>query len=155
VKRLAVALLGLSRLLVPLGTGGSGQEGLWHWRAGGQPRREETLPMRVAMSERILAVVRFVGAALVLSAAAAEAQPAPRKIEIETFTCAEFATLQDAGSEARDRVLIYFNGYLDGTHSATVWDEVLVGKRIDEAMRLCKADPQLSLLNAFKRAWTP
>jgi hypothetical protein len=28
-----------------------------------------------------------------------------------------------------------------------------VGKRIEEVVRLCREDPKLTLLNAFKRAW--
>jgi hypothetical protein len=115
----------------------------------GAGRREETMHMRVGI-ERIAAVVSLAAAAFI-PAAAAEAQLTPRKIEIKTFTCDGLATLERG--EQRDRVLIYLNGYLDGTRKATIWDEALVGKRIDEAMRLCKANPRLSLLEAFRRAW--
>ena len=45
------------------------------------------------------------------------------------------------------------NGYVDGSHKATHWDAEQVGKRIDEVVRICKDNPKLSLLDAFRRAW--
>jgi hypothetical protein len=91
------------------------------------------------------------GAPLVLTAAGVEAQPV-QKFEINKITCAEFTAL--TSSEERDRALIYMNGYLDGTKKATVWDAEVIGKRIDEVVRLCKASPTSGLLDAFRRAWT-
>jgi hypothetical protein len=46
------------------------------------------------------------------------------------------------------------NGYLDGTQKATTWDAEVAGKRIEEAMRICAANPKSTLLDAFSRAWT-
>jgi hypothetical protein len=46
------------------------------------------------------------------------------------------------------------NGYFDGTRKATIWDAELVGRRIDEVMRLCAATPKSTLLEAFTRVWT-
>ena len=45
------------------------------------------------------------------------------------------------------------NGYLDGAHQATTWDAEVIGKRIDEVVRLCKSNPKSGLLDVFKRAW--
>jgi hypothetical protein len=58
---------------MPLGTGGAARKVYGIRVLEVSPGEEETVPMRVAMSERIVAVVLFVGAALVLSAAATEA----------------------------------------------------------------------------------
>jgi hypothetical protein len=99
--------------------------------------------------------VACIGGALVLSAGAARAQLqiqiSPAKVDTAGLTCGEF--LAQAG-EVRDRVLIYFNGYLDGTATTTIWDPALVGARIDQVMRSCEASPASTILNAFKRAWS-
>jgi len=90
---------------------------------------------------------------LVLSAGAARAQlqiPPPR-VDITGITCGGFLAL---AGEVRDRVLIYFNGYLDRTAKTTVWDTAIVGTRIDQVMRSCEASPTSTLLDAFKRAWS-
>ena len=105
------------------------------------------------MLGRVLRVA-CLGGALVLSAGAARAQLqlqiSPSRVDIAALTCGEF--LAQAG-EGRDRVLIYFNGYLDGTAKTTVWDTAIVGTRIDQVMRSCEASPTSTLLDAFKRAW--
>jgi hypothetical protein len=91
-------------------------------------------------------------ASLALPLSAQSAEIPPRKVEINKFTCAEFSALESG--EGRDRVLIYMNGYLDGTRQAKHWEADQAAKRIDEVVRTCKADPKLSLLAAFKRAWS-
>jgi hypothetical protein len=90
-------------------------------------------------------------AGLALPPSAQSIEIPPRKVEINKFTCADFSALTTG--EERDRVLIYMNGYLDGTRKTTVWDAAPVAARIDEVVRLCQQDPKLILLNAFKRAW--
>ena len=90
-------------------------------------------------------------AGLVLPPAAQSIEIPPRKVEINKFTCGDFSAL--ATGEERDRVLIYMNGYLDGTRTTAVWDAASVAARIDEVVRLCQQDPKLTLINAFKRAW--
>ena len=105
--------------------------------------------MKREMLERTARRV-LVGAALVLTAAEVEAQPL-RTFEINKISCEEFAAV--TSGEARDRVLIYMNGYLDGAHQATTWDAEVIGKRIDEVVRLCKSNPKSGLLDVFKRAW--
>lgn len=80
------------------------------------------------------------------------AQIGPHRVDVTTFTCSELLSLS---GEARDRVFIYFNGYLDAKDGVTVWIDQVVGARIDRALVYCKATPTLPLLEAFKRAWTP
>jgi hypothetical protein len=103
------------------------------------------------MIVRSLMVASALLAGLELAPEAMAIEIPPRKVEINKFTCGEFSSLQTG--EERDRVLIYMNGYLDGTRKTTVWDATPVGKRIEEVVRLCREDPKLTLLNAFKRAW--
>lgn len=106
-------------------------------------------PMVVRSLKRMATAVLL--AALALPAPGAAIEIPPRKVEINKFTCGEFSSL--ATGEERDRVLIYMNGYLDGTRKTAVWDAGAVGKRVDEVLRLCREDPKLTVLNAFKRAW--
>lgn len=84
--------------------------------------------------------------------AAGGAQITPQRVEVAKFTCGEFLALS---GEQRDRVLIYFNGYLDGKSGTKVWADEVVGPRIDRVVAYCKATPTLSLLEAFRRAWKP
>jgi HdeA/HdeB family protein len=56
--------------------------------------------------------------------------------------------------EARDRLLIYYNGYLDGQHGETTWDERIVGQRLEEALRHCRDDPAATVQHAFTKAWS-
>ena len=81
-----------------------------------------------------------------------DAQVAPIRIDVTTFTCGDALALS---GEQRDRLLIYFNGYLDGRAGTTVWVEEVVGARIDRALAHCKTTPALPLLDAFARAWNP
>jgi len=105
--------------------------------------------MVVSSRKRMATVALLAG--LVLPSSAQSIEIPPRKVEINKFTCGEFSAL--ASGEERDRILIYMNGYLDGTRKTAVWDAAPVGKRIDEVVRLCQQDPKLTLINAFKRAW--
>jgi hypothetical protein len=75
-----------------------------------------------------------------------------RKLELNKFTCEELAAVPHR--MVREGILVYMNGYVDGTQKAQTWDAEVAGKRIDEAMRLCTANPKSTVLDAFKRAWT-
>jgi hypothetical protein len=110
--------------------------------------------MRLALTgRRILRGVLLPGmVAVTLLPGPSGAQVSPHRIEVATFTCGEVLSL---GGEARDRVLIYFNGYLDGKGGTTVWVAQVVGARVDRALAYCKATPTLPLLDAFSRAWKP
>jgi hypothetical protein len=81
-----------------------------------------------------------------------DAQVAPIRIDVTTFTCGDALALS---GEKRDRVLIYFNGYLDGKAGTTVWVDEVVAPRIDRALAHCKTTRSLPLLDAFARAWNP
>jgi len=107
--------------------------------------------MVVRALERIVATALLASLALPLSAESIEVPP--RRVEINKFSCGEFSAV--GMGEERDRVLIYMNGYHDGTRKTTVWEADKVGKRIDEVVRICKENPKLTVLDAFKRAWKP
>jgi len=93
-----------------------------------------------------------------LALAAAEFQPerapaqvtlTPRVIQIDQIKCAE---LQSTSSDRMDRLLVYFNGYVDGMRRHKVWDERKVAELVDRAVNYCKADPTETVLSAFTRA---
>lgn len=81
-----------------------------------------------------------------------DAQVAPLRIEVTALTCGDALALS---GERRDRLLIYFNGYLDGKAGTTVWVDQEAGARIDRALAHCRTTPALPLLDAFARAWNP
>ena len=93
-----------------------------------------------------------------LALAAAELMPerapaqvtlTPRVIQIDQVKCSD---LQSGSDQKQERLLVYFNGYLDGMRRNTVWDERKVAEMIDRALGYCKADPSETLLSAFTRA---
>jgi HdeA/HdeB family len=91
-----------------------------------------------------------------LALAAANVLPAsaqlslrPQIIQIDQLKCHEVSALEP---ERRDRVAIYFNGYVDGMRRHTVWDEVAVGAMIDRVVAHCRDNPNDTILSAFTRA---
>jgi len=108
--------------------------------------------MRLRMRQLMAAVFASGNLFVLLVAGAATEELPPRRFDLDKLTCAELSKLKEG--EERDRILIYMNGYLDGTYKTTRWDAEVVGKRIDRVLLLCKANPQSTLLDAFKRAWT-
>ena len=78
------------------------------------------------------------------------AQVTPRRIEIDKITCAQL--LASRGDE-RYRLLVYFNGYMNGSQGQKVWDELREGERIDRAEGACKAAPAETVLGVFTTAW--
>lgn len=73
----------------------------------------------------------------------------PRVIQIDQIKCAEMQTGSD---QKQERLLVYFNGYVDGMRRHTVWDERQVGEAIDRVLASCKATPAESLLSTFTKA---
>ena len=73
----------------------------------------------------------------------------PRIIQIDQIKCGEMQTLADKKLE---RLLVYFNGYVDGMRRQTTWDERQVGELIDRVVGYCKAAPTETVLSAFTRA---
>jgi hypothetical protein len=96
---------------------------------------------------------RYLGLAVMLVAGAASAQMSlmPRTFRVDELACGELLSLS---GEQRDRVLIYFNGYLDGRNKGTIWDERLTGRRIDEALARCQASPASTVLHVFGEVWS-
>lgn len=91
-----------------------------------------------------------------LALAAANVLPAsaqislrPQVIQVDKLKCDQYALLEP---ERRDRLMIYFNGYVDGMRRHTVWDEVAVGAMIDRAVAHCRDNPNDTILSAFTRA---
>jgi hypothetical protein len=107
--------------------------------------------MGAGVLKGIAAVALLVSNAPLLSAEADQALPL-RRFEINKLTCEEFVAVSH--QLLREGILVYMNGYLDGTQKATTWDAEVVGKRIDEVMRICAANPKSTLLDAFNRSWT-
>lgn len=99
----------------------------------------------------VLAVscLAFAAANSVPEPAPAQVTLTPRVIQIDQVKCAEMQTGSD---QKQERLLVYFNGYVDGMRRLTVWDERQVGEAIDRVLAYCKADPAESLLSAFTRA---
>jgi HdeA/HdeB family len=106
----------------------------------------------VGTRERIAAAALLGSTVLLPPAAETDQHISWKKIEINKLTCEEFAAV--AHREQRERILVYMNGYLDGTRKVTTWDAELVGQRIDEILRMCAANPKVPLLDAFERAWS-
>jgi len=94
----------------------------------------------------------FLGLIVLLAAGWAWAQGSltPRTIQVDTITCQDLLSLT---GEQRDRVLIYFSGYLDGKRQTTTWDERVTGERIDRALIQCRAKPETSVLRVFTDSW--
>lgn len=103
--------------------------------------------MRVA--RRILLLALLVAALL---PASGETQPWVERVDVKKFTCAQAMALP---GEQRAGVLVYYNGYMDGRRGAAVWDDKVVGARIDRVVETCKASPSLPVLDAFTKAWKP
>ena len=104
--------------------------------------------MRVNASLRL--VVACALAISQSSAAPAGAQAGlPRVIEIDKLTCGE--VLASPG-EVVDRLLIYFDGYVNGLSNRTTWDERVEGEVINRVMVECRASPATTLLGVFIRA---
>lgn len=92
-----------------------------------------------------------VAAILVAGSAWAQLSVNPRTIQLDTLTCQDTLSLS---REQRDRLLIYLNGYFDGTKGAKTWDEDVVGERIERAVAECESRPETPLLRVFADAWS-
>jgi len=88
-------------------------------------------------------------ALLITGAAPAQIILTPRIIQIDRLKCAELTSL---AVDRQDRVLAYFNGYIDGMRQRKTWDEQAVGEQIERAVGYCQADPTETVLSAFMRA---
>ena len=91
----------------------------------------------------------LVMASYVPERASAQVTLTPRVIQIDQVKCAE---MQPAEDQKTERLLVYFNGYVDGMRRQKVWDERQVGQLIDRVTAYCKANPGETVLSAFTRA---
>jgi hypothetical protein len=81
--------------------------------------------------------------------AAAQITLTPRIIQIDQIKCSE---LQSGSDQRLERLLVYFNGYVDGMRRTTTWDEREVGALIDRVVAHCNVNPGDTILSAFTRA---
>ena len=95
----------------------------------------------------VASCLALAAADLVPARAPAQVTLTPRVIQIDQVKCSD---LQSAPDESR--ILLYFNGYVDGMRGLKVWDERKVAELVDRALGYCKADPNTALLSAFTRA---
>ena len=73
----------------------------------------------------------------------------PRVIRIDQITCGELFSLS---GDQRDRVLLFFDGYLAGTRGTTTWDERVQGTIIERAVQHCRQNPGDRVLSTFTRS---
>jgi hypothetical protein len=89
-------------------------------------------------------------ALLVAGAAGAQVRLNRPVIQLDALKCKDLVSLS---REEKDRLLVYLNGYFDGIHQISTWDERLTGERIDRALATCQAQPEMLVLGAFRSAW--
>ena len=97
----------------------------------------------------LLGVAGLALAAASFLPASAQMSLRPQVLQIDQLKCSELASVTP---ERRDRLLIYFNGYVDGMRRHTVWDEAAAGAMIDRAGGHCRDNPNDTILSAFTRA---
>jgi len=97
----------------------------------------------------VVACLALAAANFLPGSAPAQMRLTPSVVQIDQIKCAELLSRTD---ERRDRLLLYFNGYIDGMRRNTTWDEGAAGAMIDRAVGHCKANPADTILSAFTRA---
>ena len=98
----------------------------------------------------MLKVLALSGALVALLAGSTVAQVIQGRIEVDKLTCAELLATKD---DARFRLLVYLNGYMNGMRRQKVWNDQIEGERIDRAMKECKAAPAKTALEVFAGVW--
>ena len=96
-----------------------------------------------------VACLALAAAYLLPGSAPAQMSLTTQVIQVDQLKCHQLASLEP---ERRERLMVYFNGYVDGMRRHTVWDEVAVGAMIDRAVAHCRANPNDTILSAFTRA---
>ena len=91
-----------------------------------------------------------IAAILIAASAWAQVTLTPRVIRLDALTCGELVSLP---SDQHERLLVYLNGYFDGTRKASTWDERVAAERIDRAIAECKLKPGAPLLRTFADVW--
>jgi hypothetical protein len=103
----------------------------------------------VSRGTPLLGVACLALAAASFLPASAQVSLTPQVIQIDQLKCYQLSSL---APERRDRLLVYFNGYIDGMRRHTEWDEVAVGAMIDRAVGHCRDNPNDTILAVFQRA---
>jgi hypothetical protein len=98
----------------------------------------------------MLKFILLCAAIVLLLGGSTVAQIIPRRIEVDKFTCADLLATKD---EARYRLLVYLNGYMNGLRGQKVWNEQTEGERIDRAMKECSTAPTKAVLDVFVSVW--
>ena len=101
--------------------------------------------MRKVIVSGVIVVLLFA-----VSTGAQQVSISPRTVQLDRFTCADLLAQQD---DARDRYLIYMNGYINGLRGQKVWDEKIEGERIDRAVKECRAAPAKPVLDVLTAVW--
>ena len=105
--------------------------------------------MKLGAPVLIVSCLALAAAELIPERAPAQVTLTPRVIQIDQVKCSELQTPPD---QKQERLLVYFNGYVDGMRRNKVWDERKVAELVDRALAYCKEDPGGTLLSAFTRA---
>ena len=105
--------------------------------------------MKLGVPVLMVSCLTLATAELVPERAPAQVTLTPRVIQIDQIKCSD---LQSGSDQRQERLLLYFNGYVDGMHKNKVWDERKVAEMIDKTLASCKANPNETLLSAFTRA---
>ena len=92
-----------------------------------------------------IACLALAAANFLPASAPAQVGLTPQILQIDQLKCSQLVSV---APERRDRLLIYFNGYVDGIRRHTVWDEVAVGAMIDRAVGYCQANPVATVVIA-------
>ena len=98
----------------------------------------------------MLKLVLLCGATVLLLGGSTAAQVTPRTIEVDKLTCADLLSTKD---EARYRLLVYLNGYMNGLRGQKVWHEQTEGELIERAMKECSTAPTKAVLDVFDSLW--
>ena len=98
----------------------------------------------------MLKLIPVCAATVLLLGSSTVAQVMPRRIEVDKLTCADLLSTKN---EARTRLLIYLNGYVNGLRGQKVWNEQTEGERIDWAEKECRTAPTKTVLDVFVSAW--
>jgi len=102
--------------------------------------------MRRATTPGVVIVLLLIA----VSTGAQQVSITPRVMQLDRLTCADFLAQE---GEARNRLLIFLNGYMNGLRGQKVWDEKVEGERIDVAVKECKAAPTRLILDVFTALW--
>lgn len=86
-------------------------------------------------------------AALALTALVAAPSVRADPIDMSTVTCEALGTMDEDGATF---MLIWIDGYVAGTNEELSMDPNILGAAVQKIAEYCKANPEMSVLNAAK-----